>query len=99
MVERRSPKPDVEGSSPSGRELTNKRKKLMSQDKKVQQNNYKDSIIAYFKGVKAEWSKVSWPTRRQVVVEAVIVLAVVIFFTLVVYFMDIIFKALLGLIK
>ena len=61
--------------------------------------NFKEKMITYFKGVKAEWSKVSWPTRKQIGVETVIVLVVVTFFTLVVYFMDIIFKALLGLIK
>ena len=61
--------------------------------------NFKEKMITYFKGVKAEWSKVSWPTRKQVGAETVIVLIVVAFFTLVVYFMDIIFKALLGLIK
>ncbi len=67
---------------------------------KIQQNqNFKQAMTTYFRGVKAEWSKVSWPTKKQVIVECGIVLAVVIFFTLVVYFMDIIFKALLGLIK
>ncbi len=68
-------------------------------EKNVAKNDYKEMLTTYFKGVKAEWSKVSWPTRKQVIVETGIVLAVVIFFTLVVYFMDIIFKALLGLIK
>ena len=68
----------------------------MSQEK---QQNFKEELITYFKGVKNEWSKVSWPTKKQVGVETVIVLIVVTFFTLVVYFMDIIFKALLGLIK
>lgn len=63
------------------------------------QNNFKNEMTTYFKGVKAEWGKVSWPTNKQVIAETVIVLIVVIFFTLVVYFMDIIFKALLGLIK
>ena len=63
------------------------------------QNNFKEKLITYFKGVKNEWSKVSWPTKKQVGVETVIVLVVVAFFTIVVYFMDIIFKALLGLIK
>lgn len=62
-------------------------------------NDFKQSLITYFKGVKAEWSKVSWPTRQQVIVETGIVLAVVAFFTIVVFFMDIIFKNLLGLIK
>ena len=63
------------------------------------QKDFKQKITTYFKGVKNEWSKVSWPTRKQVGVETVIVLLVVAFFTIVVYFMDIIFKALLGLIK
>ena len=63
------------------------------------QKDFKQKIITYFKGVKNEWSKVSWPTKKQVLVETVIVLIVVTFFTLAVYFMDIIFKALLGLIK
>ncbi|MBR3605436.1 MAG: preprotein translocase subunit SecE [Candidatus Gastranaerophilales bacterium] len=63
------------------------------------QKDFKQKLITYFKGVKNEWSKVSWPTRKQVGVETVIVLLVVTFFTVVVYFMDIIFKALLGLIK
>ena len=68
-------------------------------EKNVSNKDYKEMLTTYFKGVKAEWSKVSWPTRKQVVVETGVVLAVVVFFTLVVYFMDIIFKALLGLIK
>ena len=66
---------------------------------KQQNNDFRKDMETYFKGVKAEWSKVSWPTKQQVIVETGIVLVVVTFFTLVVYFMDIIFKALLGLIK
>ncbi|MBR2069421.1 MAG: preprotein translocase subunit SecE [Candidatus Gastranaerophilales bacterium] len=65
----------------------------------TQQNSFKQSVITYFKGVKAEWGKVSWPERQQVIAETGIVLAVVAFFTIVVYFMDIIFKTLLGFIK
>ena len=61
--------------------------------------NFKEEMISYFKGVKAEWGKVSWPTKRQVIVETGIVIVVVTFFTICVYFMDIVFKALLGLIK
>ncbi len=72
----------------------------MTAEKNAQpKKDYKEMLVTYFRGVKAEWSKVSWPTRKQVIVETGIVLAVVVFFTLVVYFMDIIFKALLGLIK
>ena len=66
---------------------------------KQQQSDFKQSLITYFKGVKAEWGKVSWPTKQQVIAETGIVLAVVAFFTIVVYLMDIIFKFLLGLIK
>ncbi len=73
---------------------------MASTEKNTNSNkNFKEEMISYFKGVKAEWSKVSWPTKQQVIVETGIVLAVVVFFTLVVYFMDIIFKALLDLIK
>ncbi len=64
-----------------------------------QNQDFKQALITYFKGVKAEWGKVSWPTRQQVIAETGIVLAVVTFFTVVVYLMDIIFKFLLGLIK
>ncbi len=68
-------------------------------EKTQQKSDLKESITTYFKGVKAEWGKVSWPTKNQVIVETGIVLAVVTFFTVVVYVMDIIFKWLLGLIK
>ncbi|MBQ8848288.1 MAG: preprotein translocase subunit SecE [Candidatus Gastranaerophilales bacterium] len=72
---------------------------MTTTEKNNQKSDFKQAATTYFKGVKTEWSKVSWPTRKQVVVETGIVLVVVTFFTLVVYFMDIIFKALLGLIK
>ena len=61
--------------------------------------DFNKKMTTYFKGVKAEWSKVSWPTKNQVLWETVVVLVVVTFFTVVIYLMDIIFKGLLGLIK
>ena len=61
--------------------------------------NFKEKWITYFKGVKTEWSKVSWPTKKQVGVETIVVLVVVAFFTVVVFAMDKIFALLLGLIK
>ena len=72
---------------------------MATSEKTSQNSDFKESPITYFKGVKAEWGKVSWPTKNQVIVETGIVLAVVTFFTVVVYIMDIIFKWLLGLIK
>ena len=61
--------------------------------------NLKQKIITYFMGVKAEWGKVSWPTRRQVLAETTVVLIVVILFTIIVFIIDKIFIFLLGLIK
>jgi len=58
----------------------------------------KDSIITYLKGVRAEWDKVTWPDKRQVAVETVIVLVVVFFFTLLVYIYDVLFEFVFGLI-
>ena len=72
---------------------------MATAEKTPQNTDFKESVVTYFKGVKAEWGKVSWPTKKQVIVETGIVLAVVTFFTIVVYLMDIIFKGLLGLIK
>ena len=71
----------------------------MTAEKQNQQTDFKQTVITYFKGVKSEWGKISWPTRQQVIAETGIVLAVVAFFTIIVYLMDIIFKFLLGLIK
>ena len=55
----------------------------MTAEKQTQQTDFKQSVITYFKGVKAEWGKVSWPQKQQVIAETGIVLAVVIFFTVV----------------
>ena len=55
----------------------------------------KDKIVEYFKGVKTEWGKITWPDRKQVVTQTVIVIIVVAFFTTLVYLSDIIFKCVL----
>ena len=65
---------------------------------KANSTSFKDDLITYFNGVKAEWGKVTWPEKNQIIVETGIVVFVVAFFTIVVYLMDIIFKGLLGLI-
>ena len=58
-----------------------------------------NSVKTYFRGVRAEWGKISWPEKRQVIVETAFVVAIVFVFTVAVYLMDIIFKGLFGLIK
>lgn len=66
--------------------------------KKENSTTFADGLKNYFLGVKAEWGKVTWPEKHQIIVETGIVLFVVIAFTVIVYLMDIIFKWLLGLI-
>lgn len=61
-------------------------------------NDAMESIKTYFKGVKAEWGKVSWPERRQVTVETISVILIVFVFTVAIYLMDLIFKGLLSFI-
>ena len=56
----------------------------------------KDAIATYFRGVRTEWGKVTWPEKNQVVVETFFVVAIVFVFTVFIYFVDIIFNALLS---
>ncbi len=58
-----------------------------------------NSVKTYFRGVKTEWGKISWPERRQVVTETIFVIVIVFVFTVAIYLMDIIFKGLFGLLK
>ena len=63
MVERRPPKPEVEGSSPSS-----------PADCSTGMNNIMIAkIMEYFKGIKVEMNKVSWMSRNQVVNSTIIV--------------------------
>ena len=57
-----------------------------------------DKLTVYLKGVRAEWDKVTWPEKKQVVVETIIVLCVVFFFTFLVYIYDVIFEFMFKLI-
>ena len=61
-------------------------------------NKTKQSINTYFRGVRTEWSKITWPERHQVVVETCFVVAIVFMFTAFIYFVDIIFNFLLPII-
>ncbi len=61
-------------------------------------NDTANQIKAYLKSVKLEWAKITWPERRQVIAETLAVIAIVFLFTVSVYIIDIIFKAILGLI-
>lgn len=58
----------------------------------------KSAIKEYFKGVKAEWFKITWPEKNQIIVQTITTVAIVFFFTTIVYLLDIIFKGLLSFI-
>ena len=62
-------------------------------------NETMESIKAYFKGVRAEWGRISWPERRQIVAETLSVIVIVFVFTVAIYCMDLIFKGLLSLVN
>ena len=75
--------------------MTETKPKTKTQEK----TSFKDGVISYFKGVKSEWGKVTWPEKNQIILETGIVVFVVAAFTIIVYLMDIIFRYILGLIK
>ena len=56
----------------------------------------KQDIITYFRGVRTEWGKITWPEKNQVVVETCFVVAIVFIFTVFIYVVDIIFNAILA---
>ena len=57
-----------------------------------------NAIATYFKGVRTEWGKITWPEKQQVVVETIFVVAIVFVFTIFIYGIDKIFELLLGFI-
>ena len=68
---------------------------MAKEEKKL---SIKEQLTAYFKGVKSEWGKISWPQKPQIISETIIVSIVVVFFTIVIFLMDVIFKGILGII-
>jgi preprotein translocase SecE subunit len=57
-----------------------------------------ESIPAYFKGVKAEWGKISWPTWPQIWGQTIVVLVMVSVMTLGLFLMDNLFHTVVTLI-
>ena len=56
-------------------------------------------IVSYFKGVRLEWGKITWPEWAQVKVETIFVLLIVIAFTIIILFYDWIFHSVLEFFK
>ncbi len=65
--------------------------------KNLSEPTFKESVVEYFKGIKTEWAKITWPDKPQVIRETIMVLVVVLFFTVVITCFDQIFAFVLGL--
>ncbi len=63
------------------------------------QVSVKDTLKNYFKGVRAEWGKITWPEKQQVVAETIYVIIIVFVFTMMVLLLDLSFKGLFSLLK
>ena len=66
---------------------------------KNDEKSFKDSVTEYFKGVRSEWNKISWPEKQQVVQETIVVIAVTAFVTILIFLIDVILKYLFSLIS
>ena len=75
----------------------------MSRVRVLQGADYKkvkmEKFVLYFKGVKSEWGKITWPDRKQVIAQTLIVLAVVTAFTIYTYGIDIIFQMIIKMLN
>ena len=54
-----------------------------------------EKFVTYLKGVKAEWGKITWADRKQVMSQTLVVLVIVIAFTIYTYGLDILFKGII----
>jgi preprotein translocase subunit SecE len=92
MVERRSPKPHVGGSSPSwpaSRRVEICGAKPMKDFFDKLRNKFRN-IIDFLKDTRKELNNVSWPGRREVTGTTVVVIASVFFFGFFLFIIDII---------
>ena len=58
-----------------------------------------EKIVEYFKGIKSEWGKITWPDRKQVVAQTIIVLVIVILFTIYIYGLDLLLQGIIKVLK
>ena len=86
MVERRSPKPEVGGSIPS------------APAKKINCRNKMINPLKFIQSVKQEAFKVTWPTRKDVLVGSLMVFALATIAAIFFLLLDQIYKVLLDLI-
>lgn len=63
------------------------------------QISFKDTLLNYFKGVKAEWGKITWPPKQQVIAETIYVIIIVFVFTMLVLLLDLAFKGIFSVVQ
>lgn len=56
----------------------------------------KQSTVTYFRGVRTEWGKITWPEKNQVIGETALVVVIVTVFTMFIYVVDVLFNAMLS---
>ncbi|OLA94538.1 MAG: preprotein translocase subunit SecE [Candidatus Melainabacteria bacterium LEY3_CP_29_8] len=62
-------------------------------------DNFVSQMKSYFKGVKIEWGKITWPEKKQVFVETLYVIVIVFVFTLFILILDLIYKGAFSFLK
>ena len=56
------------------------------------------NLGTYFKGVRAEWDKVSWPTKIQIWQQTIVTIIMVTIMTVTIFLLDSLFRTVIGLI-
>ncbi len=74
--------------------MTNESKNAATTAPQKAANTQKFNLIQFLREVRQEFSRISWPTRPQVVRESLIVLLVVVIITLLVFLFDVLFNIL-----
>lgn len=69
-----------------------------SKKAQLQEPSFGEQVKEYFKGVRSEWHKVTWPDKQQTLHETLIVIVVTAFITLLIFFIDVILRFLIGFI-
>ena len=59
----------------------------------------KEAIKTYFKGVKIEWGKITWPAKEQVGQQTLATIIIVLAFTVFIYVLDKLLQGFFNLIK
>jgi preprotein translocase SecE subunit len=64
-----------------------------------QESEFVAGMKEYFRGVRSEWGKITWPEKSQIISETFMVIAIIFCFTLAVFLIDKIYIFLFGFIK